>query len=169
MHIENHHSGLAPVGEIIPTTPSAEEEPRLLERLRTALHNAIEAGNVEEVSILLEHHVDPNAADFHGHTALMLAAKNDCVRAIQMLLAAGADINMKDKAGRNAIDHAKYNRRELALKLLTSVSISPSSKSLTSSSRKDVASQVFRGRAATIVVSPTATAKPSIRNGCTIS
>ena len=45
-------------------------------------------------------------------TALMWAARNGRKDVVQVLLEKGADVNAKDKQGRNALDLARYYRQE---------------------------------------------------------
>jgi ankyrin repeat protein len=66
---------------------------------------ATEAQMVEAVKVLLDKHVDVNAANDSGQTALHFAAQasDDIVR---LLVANGANIEAKDKQGRTPLDAA---------------------------------------------------------------
>lgn len=57
---------------------------------------AAAAGNAEEVRRLLAAGTPPDAVDPSGQTALMVAARNDRVEVIRVLVAAGADVNAPD-------------------------------------------------------------------------
>ncbi len=66
---------------------------------------ATEARDVEAVKVLLDRHVDVNAVNDSGQTALHFAAQasDDIVR---LLVASGANPNAKDKQGRTPLDAA---------------------------------------------------------------
>jgi ankyrin repeat protein len=66
---------------------------------------ATEAQLLEAVKVLIEHHVDVNAADDRGQTALHFAAmaSDDIVK---LLAANGAKLDAKDKQGRTPVDSA---------------------------------------------------------------
>ena len=51
-------------------------------------------------------------------TALMWAARNGRKDVVQVLLEKGADVNAKDKQGKNALDLARYYRQEHTKELL---------------------------------------------------
>ena len=56
---------------------------------------------------LLDHGADPNARGSRGLTPLMMAAAvDDTVEATELLLARGADVALRDEAGRTALDWA---------------------------------------------------------------
>ena len=59
------------------------------------------------VAALLDHGADPNARGSRGLTPLMMAAAvDDTVEATELLLARGADVALRDEAGRTALDWA---------------------------------------------------------------
>ena len=64
-----------------------------------------EAEMLEAVKVLLDHHVDVNAANDQGQTALHFAAmaSDDIVR---LLAANGANLEAKDRQGRTPLDAA---------------------------------------------------------------
>ena len=74
-------------------------------------------GNARDVQMLLERGADVNArvaglrVDLNGRTPLMLAASSDLVpvEAVKVLIARGADVNLKGPAGETALDLAKRN------------------------------------------------------------
>lgn len=59
----------------------------------TALMQAAEGGNIDQVRALLQSGADVNEARGSGHTALMLAAGRDHLEIVQTLLRAGANPN----------------------------------------------------------------------------
>jgi ankyrin repeat protein len=66
---------------------------------------ATEPAMLEAVGILIEHHVDVNAANNAGETALHFAAlASDPV--VRYLAESGANLDAKDKQGRTALDMA---------------------------------------------------------------
>jgi ankyrin repeat protein len=84
---------------------------------RTPLMLAAMAGLEVSVDRLLRHHVDPNARDPRGMTALMYAMLRDRGndRIVRALLAAGADASLKSDAQLTARDYAlKYGATQLA-------------------------------------------------------
>jgi len=54
--------------------------------------------------LLLQHHADPNIAGEYDKTPLMVAAGLSCgYNIVELLIAAGADVNLKDTYGRTAL------------------------------------------------------------------
>lgn len=84
-----------------------------------ALLLAVEAGNREVVTLLLDKGVDINAKDNGGLTALIMAASEGHSEIIALLLKRGADINAEDKWGRIALMLAsKKGHKEVVALLL---------------------------------------------------
>jgi len=74
----------------------------------SVLHMAVSAEYDQTVAILLERGANVNAkADRDQETPLMWAASPGNSGIVKMLLEAGADINIKDKQGYTAEDHAE--------------------------------------------------------------
>jgi len=71
----------------------------------TPLHYAADVTSTKIVSLLVEAGVNVNAVDSDGYTALHIAALGsaDCV---EVLLAAGADVNVRTNSGRTPFDYA---------------------------------------------------------------
>ncbi|KAI0456007.1 hypothetical protein F5B21DRAFT_168072 [Xylaria acuta] len=73
----------------------------------TPLHEGVQNRNEAVVELLLATKgVDPNLRNNNGCTPLMLAADIGNEVAVRMLLEAGADIDIVDKSGRTALQHA---------------------------------------------------------------
>lgn len=69
----------------------------------TALMNAARTGNEELIALLLERNANVNAAEkWRGQTALMWAAAEGHVAALEQLLKAGADLSVRTKVGFDA-------------------------------------------------------------------
>ena len=57
----------------------------------------------ESVSCLLQAGADVNTQDSFGNTALLYAAKHGCTKCVNMLIKAGADLNIKNEAREDAL------------------------------------------------------------------
>ncbi len=71
---------------------------------RTLLHHAAAEGSLPVVSLLLRLKADPNAIDHYGHSPLYFAA-NQCAKEsgagiVRLLVIAGGDVNVIDRAKR---------------------------------------------------------------------
>jgi Ankyrin repeats (3 copies) len=80
----------------------------------TPLHVATATGvRLACLSYLLSHGANPNARNSAGDTPLILAAdgsqnENDALEACWILIAAGADVSLKNNKGESALDIAKH-------------------------------------------------------------
>ena len=85
-------------------------------------------GNPRDIGVLLDRGADVNAriggvrVDLNGRTPLMLAASSDLlpVDAVKLLIARGADVNLKGPAGETALDLARRNGSTLVVEALMS-------------------------------------------------
>ena len=84
----------------------------------TALMAATVKGSPRLVSLLLDHHADPNIPDGNGSTALIYAVffKNNDI--VALLLAHDADIAYKDNRGYTALDYATLTKNESLINLI---------------------------------------------------
>lgn len=69
-------------------------------------HHVVAHENVESIKWLAKYKLDINKEDNEGGTPLIIAAKAGMINAIKTLIAKGADINYKNKFGRNALQEA---------------------------------------------------------------
>ncbi len=67
-------------------------------RLNLLLQNAVSRGDIAEVKNLLKRGANPDAYDKHGEALLHKAAEHDFFEIAEVLLKAGADPNIQDKA-----------------------------------------------------------------------
>ena len=68
---------------------------------------------------LLDNHACIDASSPNGTTPLMMAAMYGTNDGVQLLLEAGADPQIKNDKGLNAVDFAKQIQRDAAAKLIT--------------------------------------------------
>lgn len=69
----------------------------------TPLHTAAHLGEIETVTMLLDHGADVNAAGYEGRTPLHTAARTGHAHIVTLLLAHGADSTLTDEKGRTAL------------------------------------------------------------------
>lgn len=77
-------------------------------------------GDLNYLGRLLKFGLPANSADYDGRTGLHLAASLGYVRMIEVMVAAGADINSRDNFGRTPLLEAVRNQQEPAARLLHS-------------------------------------------------
>jgi ankyrin repeat protein len=68
-----------------------------------AVRSAADNGDV--VECLLQAKADPNATDIHGRTALHYAAQSGFEQCVRSLLAAEANMTIKDEDDKTALDY----------------------------------------------------------------
>ncbi|KAK6179516.1 hypothetical protein SNE40_011851 [Patella caerulea] len=93
-----------------------------LNQLETRLFKCAAAGNVEEVTSILKikgANKSVNWKNDRGWTALMLAARNNHVAVVKMLLAEGTDVNIMNSSGQTALDVATFWNNQEIVDLLT--------------------------------------------------
>lgn len=73
---------------------------------KTDLIAATEVGLTDTVTYFLAMHVNTDAQDLYGNTALHYAAKKGFLNIVKVLLVAGASTDLRDHWGRTALDYA---------------------------------------------------------------
>ncbi|MBC8407126.1 MAG: ankyrin repeat domain-containing protein, partial [Rhodobacteraceae bacterium] len=77
----------------------------------TLLHAAVEVGSIENIKVLLDPGLDPNAQTLFGYTALHTAASDRSDEIVLLLIDNGADPAIDDDSGRTPFDHASANKK----------------------------------------------------------
>jgi ankyrin repeat protein len=88
---------------------------------RTALHEAVAAGNRPIAEALLRAGAAPSLKDAEGDTPLHLAARQDAVEMLQLLLKYGADTKARNRLGETPVDTAHKSYRVRAEDILRAV------------------------------------------------
>lgn len=84
----------------------------------TALIYASIANRIAVMEYLLDHKADINATTHFEETALHWAAAKGQLKAVNLLIMKNADTELKNKAGKTALDLAKeFNRKEIEIRL----------------------------------------------------
>jgi ankyrin repeat protein len=83
------------------------------------LHGAFRLGNREWVQLLLENGAMPDELDENGDSMLHVVARQGDLSMAKMLIAAGADVNIRNPTGATPLHYAAAGRTELASLLLT--------------------------------------------------
>lgn len=84
----------------------------------TALHYAATHGHLAVMNLLLEHYAFIDAQAPNGNTPLMMAAYYGTPEAVKLLIEAGADLRLRNRAGQTALDLAQRGERANAAQLL---------------------------------------------------
>ncbi|KAM6484132.1 hypothetical protein HDV62DRAFT_379491 [Trichoderma sp. SZMC 28011] len=93
----------------------------------TSLHLGAYFGLEETVKTLLKKPIDVNKLDEYGSTALSWSAGSghENVAVMELLLAAGADIDVRDGYGRTPLWHATEKKHEVVVELLLAAGADP--------------------------------------------
>jgi hypothetical protein len=81
----------------------ADVDAKSLVQNRTALMEAVRNRKIQAAKILLAAYPDVDAVDWEGYTVLMFAAVSGQRDSVNVLLAHGADVNVKNKVGSSAL------------------------------------------------------------------
>ncbi|GAB4214113.1 MAG: ankyrin repeat domain-containing protein [Rhodoferax sp.] len=84
----------------------------------TPLHYAATGGHVPVIALLLEHNAYIDAESPNGTTPLMMAAYYGSTEAVQALLDAGADPELRNQQDLSALDFARRASRPDAIRLI---------------------------------------------------
>ncbi len=90
-----------------------------------SLTNAVTSGDESAVTALLANGADVNESTSGGQTALILAVIFGHTNLVQLLVKAGADPQLRDNLGLNAIEWAKRRGSREALEILTKHCLNP--------------------------------------------
>jgi hypothetical protein len=85
---------------------------------RTALHLAVLKNNKELTEFLITNGADINNITYYGHTPLSLSMRHDDLDITKILIDAGAEINTENSASSPLIEAIKFNRINIAKKLM---------------------------------------------------
>ena len=81
--------------------------------------NAVSGGNIKQVKDLISTGIDVNILNEDGDTALIIASKNDHLEIVKVLIAAGADANIKSRHGTALTIVSKIGHLEIIKTLIT--------------------------------------------------
>jgi len=85
----------------------------------TPLHYGASGGHLDVMKLLLDNHAYIDAASPNGSTPLMMAAMYGSTAAVQLLLHAGADVQLRNQLKLNALDFAVRGNKVDSVELLT--------------------------------------------------
>ena len=85
----------------------------------TALHAAAYAGRAEAAKLLIAYHIDiDKQGPYNGYTALHDAIWQSNVETVEVLLNAGANLNLKSNSGQTPLDFAKAKKNQRIITLI---------------------------------------------------
>lgn len=106
---------LAGDGDTVETLLEQGTDPNLVYNTNTALTYAARDGFTKTARLLIDHGADVNWIDGEGVTPLILASFKDHIEIVQLLLAHGADVTIRDRWNRTALDYALRRGEEDAI------------------------------------------------------
>lgn len=107
----------------------------------TALHITVRARAYRWMSYLLGKGADPNLADKHGVTPLMLACQMNLPDAVVALAQSGAKVDIPNDAGETPLITAVHNRNVQMIRLLLAAGANPDRSDNAGRSARDYAKQ----------------------------
>ena len=90
----------------------------LFSEVARAYDSRLFSGEATKVQEAIKQGASVNVEDLNGYTPLMLAANNNRLEIIKLLIDSGADINAKNSVGWNALRYAIYWHHEEIIKLI---------------------------------------------------
>ena len=103
--------------QTVPAAPVLKPVKRAVAPTGDDLVEAAGNGSLDQVDRLLRAGVSPNAASY-GVTPLIAAAVHGHAEVVQRLIAAGADVNFRDRWGMTALDYATREKHPAAIDAL---------------------------------------------------
>jgi ankyrin repeat protein len=116
---------VAKVNELLAEPGTTVINARDLSSGRSALHITVERRDRTWLSFLLGKGANPNIADIHKITPLMLASQNGFVEGLQELIAAGARVDEPNETGETPLILAVHRRDPPMIRLLLAASADP--------------------------------------------
>lgn len=126
LHLAARKDEYQPILRVLLDATGGNETARLSDGLgRTPLHQAAEYGALQNLTELLNSkaRIDINARDSSGCTPLHLAAKSGHKQVVVNLLSHGADLRIKDRTRKKALQYAIENNRFQISQILESSEI----------------------------------------------
>jgi ankyrin repeat protein len=102
-----------PEPEAKPVAETATPEPTRAKAPDSSIHTVAISGNIEAVRQHIAAGTDVNAKTPQGFTPLQMAAWNDLNEVAELLIANGADVNVKNEDGETLLDW-KSMKKEIA-------------------------------------------------------
>ncbi len=96
----------------------------------TALFAALDSGNIDSITLLLNFHADPDNRNRKGKTVLLEAADSERPDIIRLLMIAGANLYKTDSEGNTALHIAANNGDPESVRLLLIAGIDPNQKNI---------------------------------------
>src|SRR5579883_1290373 len=94
-----------------------------LSPLDEGLLYAVSDGHIEHAKKMIEAKCDVNAKDEFGTSAILMAAKRNDLKMIELLVSAGASLATEDKVGFNGLHWAKYYENKAMIELFNQTSV----------------------------------------------
>ena len=123
------------------------------------LHHASEGGNPVIIELMLSHVCSIDSITNKGYTALMIAAVNDKLQAVEYLLGKGADPSLKANDGWNSLHQASEGGNPAVIKKMLSCGVDIESRTKKGSTPLMIAQDGGKAEAVTYLLSQGA--KPS--------
>ncbi|TRZ39024.1 ankyrin repeat domain-containing protein [Niallia circulans] len=102
---EPEHTKANDSEEPVPSLKTEAEEPMTTQE-KEQFFQAVEIGNISEITSFIEDGADINSVDQEGRTAAMLATYNNDPETVKLLINNGADVNIQDNMKNNPFLYA---------------------------------------------------------------